>query len=783
MLDIDYVTEDGRAVVRLLLSGPDGFLIAKDRSVLPFIYVSLPNRGTSLAEASESISKDESVLGVEQQEKGLFGKPAKVLKVTLKHPQEVPRFRERVRGMGFEVYEHDILFVRRYLLDHDLTPLGWAECKGKKKDRTVEAEEIRGVEGEMPRLKMLSFDIEVYNPKGAPREEKDPIIMISMASNTGLRKVLTWRRSAHPASYVEVLKDEVAILKRFEELVAEGDYDIIVGYNSDNFDFPYIDARLKKLGMSLALGRDGSGLEVDRRGTRPQASVFGRCHIDVYHIIRRSVKLTSYVLEDVAKEVLGIKKVKIPGSEMPGYWDQGGEKLDAFIEYSMEDADVALKFGEEFIPLYYELTKLVRQPLFDVARMTAGQLVEWLLMRRASSGNELIPNRVGGEEYEMRVQESYAGGYVREPKKGLSENIAVFDFRSLYPSVIVTHNIDPSTIAVGGEENKVPGRDYSFRRDREGFIPAILKDLIERRAAVKAKMKTEDDAVKRRMLDAEQRALKLLANSFYGYMGYPRARWYKKECAESVAAFARMYIQKVMDIAEKEFGLEVVYGDTDSLFVVVPEEKKRLAKDFLEHVNKALPGVIELDYEGFYRRGIFVTKKRYALIDENDKVVVKGLEFVRRDWAPIAKKTQQDVLMALLKDASAEKAARIVRGVIEDIRERRVTMEDITIYTQLTKGISTYKNVEPHVIAAQKLAKSGAEVAPGMIIGYVITKGGKMISQRAEPVELASIDDYDPEYYVENQILPAVLRIIEAMGYSKDYFQDGKKQESLGKWF
>ncbi|MFQ5815368.1 MAG: DNA polymerase domain-containing protein, partial [Candidatus Hydrothermarchaeaceae archaeon] len=316
-----------------------------------------------------------------------------------------------------------------------------------------------------------------------------------------------------------------------------------------------------------------------------------------------------------------------------------------------------------------------------------------------------------------------------------------------------------------------------------GFIPAILKELIERRAAVKNGMKAESDASKRRAMDVEQRALKLLANSFYGYMGYPRARWYKRECAESVAALSRMYIQRVMRIAEEDFSLEVVYGDTDSLFVVLPEEKKRLAQEFIREVNKALPGILELEYEGFYKRGIFVTKKRYALIDENDRIVVKGLEFVRRDWAPIAKKTQQDVLMALLRDASPEKATRIVRGVIEDIRERRVTMDDITIYTQLTKSISSYKNIEPHVIAAKKLAESGAEVAPGMIIGYVITKGSKMISQRATPVELAVIDDYDPEYYVENQILPAVIRITEAMGYSRDYFKDGRRQESLKKWF
>ncbi|MEE8167883.1 MAG: DNA-directed DNA polymerase, partial [Candidatus Hydrothermarchaeales archaeon] len=632
-------------------------------------------------------------------------------------------------------------------------------------------------------LSVLAFDIEVYNPKGAPREEKDPIIMISLASNTGLKKLLTWKGTEKKRDYVEVLEDEAAILRRFEEILGQEDFDVILGYNSDNFDFPYLAARLKKLGLSLALGRDGSGIHINKTRNLPDARIFGRAHVDLYPIIRRSIRLSSYVLEDVAREVLGIIKEKIPNKELWRHWDAGGESLDRFVEYSLGDAVVTLKLGEEFLPLYFELTRLVKQPLHDVARMTTGQLVEWLLMREASGGGELIPNRGAGGEYAKRVQESYVGGYVREPKKGLSEDIAVFDFRSLYPSVIVTHNIDPSTLVIGGEENKVPEFNYSFSRDKKGFIPTIVKNLIERRADVKARMKDEESASKKRMLDVEQQALKLLANSFYGYMGYPRARWYQKECAESVTAFARMYIQRVMDIAEKDFGLEVVYGDTDSLFVIVPGDARQKAKEFMRTVNEALPGIIELDYEGFYKRGIFVTKKRYALIDDEGKIVVKGLEFVRRDWAPIARRTQQEVLKALLKDASPEKAAGIVRSVIEDIREHRVSLEDITMYTQLTKAISSYKNIEPHVVAAQKLVKSGAEVTPGMIIGYVITKGAKMISQRAVPVELVALEDYDPEYYIENQILPAILRIIESMGYSKDYLKDGRTQESLKKWF
>jgi len=250
-----------------------------------------------------------------------------------------------------------------------------------------------------------------------------------------------------------------------------------------------------------------------------------------------------------------------------------------------------------------------------------------------------------------------------------------------------------------------------------------------------------------------------------------------------VAAFARMYIQKVMRIAEEEFGFEVIYGDTDSLFLLIPEERRREAQAFLDAINRSLPGIIELEYQGYYTRGIFTTKKRYALIDEEGKITIKGLEFVRRDWAPIAKDTQERVLSVLLRDGAPEEAAKIVREVIERIRKREVTLEEITIYTKLSKKPEAYKNITPHTEAVKKLRERGVEIHPGMIIGYVVTKGTGLISKRAQPVEFVSLEDYDPGYYIENQILPPVLRIIEDLGYSKSYLNEGVQQKDLSQWF
>jgi DNA polymerase I len=783
LLDVDYKTIEEKPVVRLFLRNT----MALDPNVRPYLYV-LAQDPDSLKEPILKIEMDggSRVTGVEVVEKGLLGRPKRFLKVYLRHPQDVPRIRDRLRDLPgvSAVHEDDILFSRRYLMDKGLTPTGWVEVEGTVVESDFIVHAIRSADGgPIPPLRVMSFDMEVYNPKGAPRGEVDPIIMVSVATSGGVRKVISWKAPSGTLGFVETVADEAAVLKRFDELVREEDPDIVVGYNTDNFDFPYLNQRLKVLGLELGLGRDGSPHRTTTRAGMSETRMAGRPHLDLYPIVRRSLRLSSYVLEDVVQEILGEEKEKVPNERMGEIWDRGGHELDQFFRYSLEDAEVTLRLGERYLPLYIELSRLVGQPLQDVARMTTGQLVEWYLMREAATRGEVIPERPRGREFARRAGDTYEGGYVREPKKGLSEDIVVFDFRSLYPSVIVTHNIDPSTIRPGPGENQPPGIDFHFSTEKEGFIPALLKGLVERRAQVKGEMKAATDEGKRKMLDVQQQALKILANSFYGYMGYPRSRWYRKECAESVTAFARDYIRRVMEVAEKEFGLEVVYGDTDSLFVLVPRGEREKAMAFLEEVNRRLPGTIELEYEGYYRRGIFVTKKRYALIDEKDRITVKGLEFVRRDWAAITKDTQEKVLMALLKDASPEEAVKIVRRAIEDIRARRVSLEDLTIYTQLTKKISSYKNVGPHVEAAKKLMEAGREVSPGMIIGYIIGKGSGLISKRAIPVELASLEDYDPEYYIENQIFPAVLRIIEAMGYSKSYLRDGVTQVSMDKWF
>lgn len=214
----------------------------------------------------------------------------------------------------------------------------------------------------------------------------------------------------------------------------------------------------------------------------------------------------------------------------------------------------------------------------------------------------------------------------------------------------------------------------------------------------------------------------------------------------------------------------------------IPKKIEEQVTELLSSINQNLPEDMELELEGYYDRGFFVTKKRYALI-EDGTIVVKGLELVRRDWAPVAKNTQHDVLEAILKDASPQKAKKIVKDVINQLNSGKVDVSDLIIHTKLTKKPENYKQIAPHVIAAEKLRMNGIKVTSGSIIQYVITKGNEPISKRAQPIELMNNQEYDPEYYIEHQVLPATLRILEAIGYSEEQIMNNEKQTSLDSFF
>jgi len=799
LLDNDYAEEEAKPYVRLFLKRNGEAIIALDPNFETYLYVVADQPERAAKMVGKLQVRDLRPKSVELVGRTFLGKKVNAIKVAFHRPGDMPDLRHAIRELPGvkEIYEFDIPPARRYLIDRGLTPMSGIRIKGKTLDQggmKVVLLEEPPVPTKVPEqdLNILSFDIEVLNPAGSPRPEKDPIIMISLADNRGLRKVLTWKDFKPGLDFVEVTRDEREMLERFVEIVEERDVDILMGYNTDLFDFPYIRERARQLKVKLKLGRDGSEVIARKRRFATAARIRGRVHIDVYTMVNflatiGHIRLIHYTLEDVYKHLLGKEKPDFEFTEFVDAWERGGEKARRLLEYSLSDAVATLEVGLELLPLFFELTHIVRQSPFDVSRMTPGQLVEWLLISEAHNVGELVPARPVGEEFEERLEETYVGAYVMEPAKGLHEDLVVFDYRSLYPSIIVTHNIDPSAMNCDcckpSEAVTVPELGYKFCTKRKGLIPTTLERLIQERVRLKREMKKHKRGSREyRSLDAQQWALKITANSFYGMLGYPRARWYFKQCAESVTSFGRHYIKSTINMA-KDFGFDVIYSDTDSLFAKLNGKGHDDATRFLKQVNESLPGIIELELEGFYPRGVFITKKRYAMIDEEDRIVVKGLEFVRRDWAAIAKKTQEAVLKAVLRDGSPEKAAGTVRKATRDIVDGRVSLEDLIIYTQLTMPIERYRAIGPHVIAAKKLRAKGVEIEPGMIIAYIEAKGAGSISDRAVPVEDFKGMEYDADYYVENQVLPAVMRIMEVLGYrEEDLRYERAKQVKLAEF-
>ena len=281
-----------------------------------------------------------------------------------------------------------------------------------------------------------------------------------------------------------------------------------------------------------------------------------------------------------------------------------------------------------------------------------------------------------------------------------------------------------------------------------------------------------------------------MANSFYGYLGFFGARWYSIECARSVTAWGRFYIHKVIDKAKND-GFKVLYSDTDSVFLTLDGKHKEDVEKFSESINIELPGLMELEYEGFYPRGIFVSakegsygaKKKYALLSENNELKIRGFESVRRNWSFIAKDVQENVLKIILREKDIEKAFEYVKKVIDDLREKKVPLEKVIIHTQLQKEVKNYDSIGPHVKVARRMEGKGISVGPGSMIRFIVVKGDGSIGDRSRLPEEVKEEAYDADYYTKNQVVPAVERIFNVLGYNKEELLESKEQRKLGKFF
>jgi len=740
LTDIDY---KGEAIRLFGKTNKGKRVIVKDEEFKPYFYVNDNVKKTKIGE--------HEILEVKKE--------ADKYKVIVNNTKAVPVISEQIKLSGKKVTETDIPFTQRYLIDKDLRIL-----------EGVDSETLTHCEIEWePRV--LAFDIETSNKKGVPDTQIDKILMISVWTNYGIKKVMLTKKYDHKDT--ECYESEKEMLEAFNELILKTKPDIIVTYNGDMFDWPFIRDRMNNYKITRPYGYDGSTIKIIKRRTSSSARIKGLAHVDLFifvsKILSPSLKTSTLDLGSVSQELVGNTKKELNWDEFYDDWEKGN--LTKIIDYSLTDAQVTYELFDKLKTTLFEMAKLVNQPLYETCRSSYSSLVENYLINRAKKLNQEIPHRPKRDTVSARRWVTFEGGYVHKPEPGMYKNIAVVDFRSLYPTIIVSYNIGPGTVNKDGLKVKVDDRVHSFDQDKKGFIPTVVKDLVETRAKIKKELKNRKDP----LLEARSYAIKTITNATYGYLSYPRSRWYCFDCSESITSLGRNHIKEVIKDAEKE-GFGVCYGDTDSAFLTLGNKDVKELKEFIKKINNKLPGIMELELERLCPRGLFVAdkkgsgvKKRYALIDEKGELIIKGFEFVRGDWSNISKETQYKVFKALLKENSKSKAINEVKKIVQKLRNNEVPLKDLVIRTQLTRSLDSYKSIGPHVAVAMRLAKQGHPITAGTMIAYVVTEGKGLIRDKAKTIEEIKKNNLKPdaEYYINHQVIPSIERVLDALHVSK----------------
>ena len=785
LLDINYEVKDHKPEVWLWgIDDKENRVLVIDREFTPYFYAVL-NESANPEKVVELINARKNELPyitrIETVERKYFGKKVRALKIFCQDPELISKYAKRIEKIeGVEkCLEDDIRLSMRYLIDNEITPCGW---------HTLEAEEIPNEQNlqvdkiylarskpkccvelhEIPKLRILGFSIICYSPKGAPKPEKNPVVIISAMTNAGEEKQFV----------AELSENDNKIIREFIDYVKGFDPDIIVGFGTNRHDLPYMATRAKKNGFLL---------KIDRAGTEPHTSVYGhvsitgRANIDLFDFADELPEVKVKTLENIA-DYLGVMKLEertiIEDVDIAEYWENG-EKRPLLLKFSMENTKCIMGIANALLDFAIQLSNLVGLPLDHVGTAAVGFRVEWFLIRHAYQIGELVPKRI------ERPYIPYAGAIVLEPKPGLHENIAVLDFKAMYPNIMITYNVSPDTYVPPEEPDPpcgvyvAPEVKHRFRKEPSGFYREVLSRLIKARDEIRARLKElKPESPAYRIFDARQKAVKVITNATYGYAGWIGARWYIKPVAEAATAWGRYTIRNTIEIAKK-LGLEVVYGDTDSIFIKYDPEK---VEQLTSQIGKELG--LEIKPDKIYTRILFTeAKKKYCGLLPDGRLDIVGLEVVRGDWAAVAKNVQERVLEIILKERSPQKAADYVREFISEMRKGKVPLRDFVIWKTLTKKVEEYAVRAPHVEAAKMLKREGWELTLGDKVGYIITAGSGRLYERVKPYVFASYDELDIEYYITNQVVPAAARILSMFGIKEKDLLAPTKPKTLTDFF
>ncbi|KAH3684100.1 hypothetical protein WICPIJ_004924 [Wickerhamomyces pijperi] len=851
-LDAEEALTDGSSAVRFFGVTEEGYSVHcqvtgfkhyfyvpappmfRKEHVAPFLaYMQENYQGVDSIE----ICMKESIWGYNGGQKTVF------LKVVGVNAKDIPKIRAGFeKGMvnwnnvfvsssdGTMTFDN-VQYLLRFMIDCKITGMSWITLPKGKYQMVPEKHKIstcqlevavdyrdlisHASEGEWLKnapLRILSFDIECAGRKGVfPVAEQDPVIQIAnVVSRSGesrpfVRNVFTVK-SCSPITGSDVFsfEDERDMLMAWRDFMVKVDADVVIGYNTTNFDLPYLLDRANALKVKdfAFFGRlkfvkqeaKDSTFSSKAYGTRESKviNIDGRMQLDLLQFIQREYKLRSYTLNSVSAHFLNEQKEEVQHSIITELQNGTSETRRRLAVYCLKDAYLPLRLLEKLMCLvnYTEMARVTGVPFSFL--LTRGQQIKVIsqLYRKCLEIDVVVPNLQQNGSNEVQ----YEGATVIEPNRGYYDvPIATLDFSSLYPSIMMAHNLCYTTLLNKATVERLglkKDEDYTlcpsgdmFVKDtkRKGILPIILEELLSARKKAKKDLKNETDPFKKGVLNGRQLALKISANSVYGFTGATIGKLPCLAISSSVTAFGREMIEQTKREVQKEYSIanghpfdaEVIYGDTDSVMVKFGYDDLKTCMEMgekaAEYVSTKFKNPIKLEFEKVYFPYLLINKKRYAGLywtnpDKFDKMDTKGIETVRRDNCRLVQNVITKVLELILEKRDVPGAEAYVKQTIADLLQNRVDMQQLVISKALSR--QDYANKQPHVELAERMRKRDAGSAPtlGDRVAYVIIKaaGSKAYEKSEDPLYVLEHSlPIDTKYYLENQLANPLTRIFE----------------------
>jgi DNA polymerase delta subunit 1 len=737
-------------------------------------------------------------------------------------------FYNLMRKKGVEVYEDDITALDKFLSFANVSSTGWIECICDKVPETMKLTMLKReyyssckniipiCKNYIPKPLVLCMDIEVYssNENAMPDSScaSDKVFMISVVvqkymDSSTLKKYVLYDPGNNSDSceiFIEGVEcrrvlSERELIDAYFDLVNEVDPDVIIGYNIFSFDFSYMNTRLKRRlyeirNCSRMINGETKAIQIDWQSSAYGFNNYvifdcvGRCPVDVFQYVRKEYKLQSYSLSAVSEKFIEDTKQNLSGREMFELYRKGdSSSFSTIADYCIKDSVLTMCLFDKmnvWVGLV-EMSNVMRTCIRDL--YTRGQQIRVKSqLYKECYDRSFILNKTNDIDDSFE----YEGAIVTEPVPGIYKWCIALDFSSLYPSIIISHNICYSTFVSDKFDYYrdeqchiilVGEKKYRFLKEPKGVVPSLLEKLINSRKETKQRLSVEKDEFAAAILKGRQWAFKISANSVYGSYaakGSPYLQFIGG--AECTTAVGRDYMKRVEEIIIDKYFAVRVYGDTDSciircLILKDYEACRNFGIKISKEVSSYFPSPVKLEFEEVYEVFLLITKKRYAAMSGRSprqgmekEVIYKGVVVSRRDSCAFLREIYSRTLFMVMREFPEEMIVEYLRTKLLELAKGDVKIEDLVIRRSVNRNYLSFSN--PQFIYSKRLEKMGIMVNPGDRVEFVFVKNSASLQgYKMYPVEIVLSRNLpiDWIYYLRNHIKNPVDQLLELVGMKK----------------